>query len=62
MYMARLSHCENNLETIGTLSVAQCFRTQARMLSGPVAGAFLVSTSFEYSSWMPTGEIGGTVR
>ena len=47
-------------ELIGAISVAQCFRTQAGMLSGP--GAFLVSTSSS-NSWMPTVEIemGGIV-
>ena len=51
---------ENNLERIGAISVAQCFRTQAGMLSDP--DAFLISTSLS-SSWMPTveTEIGGIV-
>ena len=48
-----LSDCENNLERIGTISVAQCFRTQAGMLSGP--DTFFVSTLS--NSWTPTVEI-----
>ena len=45
-----LSDYENNLERIGTTSVAQC---QAGMLSGP--DAFFVSTLS--NSWTPTVEI-----
>ena len=49
-----LSDYENNLERIGAIPVAQCFRTQAEMLPGP--DAFFVSTSLS-SSWIPTIEI-----
>ena len=48
------SDCENNLEGIGAISVAQCFRTQAGMLPGP--GTLLVSNSLS-SSWIPVVEI-----
>ena len=48
------SDCENNLEGIGAISVAQCFRTQVGMLPGP--GALLVSNSLS-SSWIPAVEI-----